>query len=86
MPEISRFLGIVIRMYFFDHAPPHLHASYGSVEARIQITPVELIDGNLPPRVLALVVEWATLHQAELLENWRLLQADDPPARIAPLE
>jgi len=86
MPEISRFLGIVIRMYFFDHAPPHLHAAYGSAEARVQIAPFGLMDGSLPPRVLALVVEWATLHQAELLENWRRLQADEPPVRIAPLE
>ena len=55
-------------------------------EARVQIAPIGVIDGNLPPRALALVVEWATLHQVELLENWRRLQADEPPARIAPLE
>ena len=67
MPEISRFLGIVIRMYFL-------------------IQPVGLLHGAIPPRALALVVEWANLHQDELLANWRRLHADEPPARIAPLE
>lgn len=86
MPEISRFLGIVIRMYFLDHDPPHFHATYAGAEARIRIRPVGLRHGALPPRALALVVEWATLHQAELLENWRRLHADEPAAKIAPLE
>ena len=86
MREICRFFGIVIRMYFLDHAPPHFHARYGDVEAQIRIEPVGLLAGQLPPRALALVVEWATLHQGELLENWRRLHADEPPVRIAPLE
>jgi len=86
MPEICRFLGIVIRMYFFDHEPPHFHASYAGAEAQIRITPVGVLDGNLPPRALALVVEWATIHQSELMENWRRLHEDEPPVRIAPLE
>jgi len=86
VPEICRFLGIVIRMYFDDHPPPHFHAAYGGAEARVLIAPVGILDGRLPPRVLALVVEWATLHEAELMENWRRLHADEPPIRIAPLE
>jgi hypothetical protein len=86
MPEICRFLGIVIRMYFFDHEPPHFHASYGGTEAQVRIRPVGLLDGSLPPRVLALVVEWASLHEVELFENWRRLHADEPAIRIAPLE
>ncbi|MGQ0816341.1 MAG: DUF4160 domain-containing protein [Gemmatimonadota bacterium] len=86
MPEISRFLGIVIRMYFFDHEPPHFHASYGNAEAQVRIDPIGLLGGDLPPRVLALVVEWATLHKPELQENWRRLHSDEPPQRIAPLE
>ena len=86
MPEVSRFFGIVIRMYFLDHEPPHFHAKYAGAEAQIQITPVGVLRGELPPRALALVVEWATLHQAELHENWRRLHADEPPLRIAPLE
>jgi len=86
MLEISRFLGIVIRMYFFDHDPPHFHASYSGKEAQIRIAPFGLLDGELPPRALALVVEWARLHEDELLENWRRLHADEPALKIAPLE
>lgn len=61
MPEICRFFGIVIRMYFLDHAPPHFHASYSGSEAQVQIQPIGLLSGRLTPRALALVVEWATL-------------------------
>lgn len=86
MPVISRFLGIVIRMYFLDHNPPRFHAEYGDAEAQIRIDPVGLLDGDLPPRPLALVVEWARIHKAELFENWRRLHSDEPPRRIAPLE
>ena len=81
MPEISRCLGIVIRMYFLDHDQPHFHATYSGAEARIRIRPVGLLGGALPPLALALAVEWATL-QAELLENWRRLHTDEPPVPI----
>jgi hypothetical protein len=73
-------------MYFLDHDPPHFHAAYSGAEAQIRIHPVGLLAGALPPRALALAVEWATLHQAELLENWRRLHADERPVKIAPLE
>lgn len=86
MPEISRFLGIVIRMYFLDHAPPHFHAVYPGAEAQIRIHPAGLIGGSLPPRALALVMEWAKIHRGELLENWRRLQTNEPPVTIPPLE
>ena len=86
MPEISRFFGIVIRMYFLDHEPPHFHAFYVGAEAQIRISPVGLLSGHLPPRVLALVSEWATLHQVALLDNWRRLHADAPALKIPPLE
>jgi hypothetical protein len=86
VPVISRFFGIVIRMYFFDHEPPHFHAAYGAAEARIRIDPVGLLAGSLPPRPLALVVEWASLHKEDLLDNWRRLHADEPPQQIEPLE
>jgi hypothetical protein len=85
MPEISRFFGIIIRMYFNDHNPPHFHAIYGSETAIIGIDPVQLLDGHLPARALSMALEWAALHQAELAENWRLLRATQQPARIAPL-
>ena len=86
MPETSRFFGIVIRMYFFDHDPPHFHAQHGDAMARLRIDPVGLLAGDLPPRTLALVVECAKLHKDELLENWRRLHQDEPPQRVAPLE
>lgn len=86
MPEISRFFGIVIRMFYLDHEPPHLHATYGGVEVRVRIDPVSLLDGSLPPRALALLLEWVSLHQDELRENWRRLRAAQKPLSIAPLE
>ena len=85
MPEISRFFGIVIRMYFNDHEPPHLHAFYAGIEAQLRITPPGIVYGRLPPRALALVVEWASIHERELMENWDRLHTDEPPRPIAPL-
>jgi len=85
MPEISRFLGIVIFMHFNDHNPPHFHAKYGNQKAIIGIEDLSLIEGNLPPRVLALVVEWASLHQKELLKNWNGLIETGKFKKIKPL-
>lgn len=85
MPEISRFLGIVIAMYFNDHNPPLFHVRYEEFRAVIGIDPLELRDGNLPPRVLGLVMEWAEMHQAELMKNWTSLAAEGKFSRIAPL-
>ncbi len=62
MPEISRFFGIVIKMFFDDHNPPHFHAFYGEDEVLIDIRAISAFAGKLPPRALGLVVEWATLH------------------------
>lgn len=86
MPEISRFFGIIIYMYFADHAPPHFHARYGSKEALFDIQTLSMIHGNLSPRVRALVVEWAAKHQFELMENWKKLQKNKSPKKIKPLE
>lgn len=86
MPEISRFFGIVIRMYYSEHGPPHFHARYGRSKASIRLAPVGLLSGRLPPRALALTVEWGTLHEAELLANWDRLRARRPALKVAPLE
>jgi hypothetical protein len=86
LPEISRFLGIAIFMFWDDHGPPHFHARYGDERAKVSISPVSLVAGRLPPRVLALIVEWASLHQAELLANWDRCRRRQPPVRIPPLE
>ena len=85
MPEISRFLGIVITMYFNDHNPPHFHVRYESFRAIVGIDPLELRDGELPPRVLGLVMEWAEMHQAELRGNWTTLAEKGTFSKIAPL-
>lgn len=86
MPEISRFLGIVIAMYYRDHAPPHFHAEYSSFAAQIQIDPPGLLNGDLPPRALSLAVEWAAMHRDELLANWQRLGRREPLVRIRGLE
>lgn len=70
MPQISYFLGIVIKMFYRDHNPPHFHAEYTEYEALIDIQKLELWSGYLPPRVLGLVIEWAAMHQNELKNNW----------------
>lgn len=85
MPEISRFLGIVITMYFNDHNPPHFHVRYEDFRAVIGIDPLELREGALPPRVLGLVMEWAEMHQAELAVNWTMLAEKGIFNKIAPL-
>lgn len=86
MPEISRFYGIVVFMYYNDHAPPHFHVRYSEQKAVVMIETLALLEGRLSPRVLGMVVEWAALHQSELLNNWRLAREQQPLAPIAPLE
>lgn len=85
MPEISRFYGIVIRMYYADHSPPHFHAQYGEYEALIHISTLAIIAGKLPSRALGLVMEWASLHQDELAENWEKARGQQPLGAIEPL-
>jgi hypothetical protein len=86
MPTISTFYGILIQMFFSDHAPPHFHALYGEHEAQINIQTLEVIRGKLPRRALNLVLDWAERHQAELMESWNLCRAGKPPKPIEPLE
>ena len=86
MAQISRFLGIIISMYFDDHNPPHFHARYAEFEAEINIRNPSIMEGDLPPRVLGLVIEWATLHKEELLENWTLRENKQPFKKIEPLK
>ncbi len=86
MPEISRFYGIVILMYYDDHNPPHFHARYGEDQAAIEISSLRILEGKLPPRVLGLIVEWASQHQPELMDNWNAARSDEPPRKIPPLQ
>jgi hypothetical protein len=85
MPEVSRFLGIVIRMYFSEHGTPHFHAIYGDHEVVVAIRSGS-IHGSFPPRALRLVQEWANLHRTELLANWERAARSQPLMPIAPLE
>nr|VFJ44044.1 MAG: protein of unknown function (DUF4160) [Candidatus Kentron sp. DK]VFJ53526.1 MAG: protein of unknown function (DUF4160) [Candidatus Kentron sp. DK] len=70
MPEITRFLGIIISMYFDEHNPPHFHVRYNEYRASMGIRDLNLIEGSLPARVRGLVAEWAELHQDELSRMW----------------
>ena len=85
MPTISSFYGILIQMFWNDHAPPHFHALYAEHEALIDIQALEVIAGELPRRALSLVLEWAQAHRAELLEDWELCARNQSPKKILPL-
>lgn len=86
MPELSRFFGMVIFMYFDDHPPPHFHVRYGSQRAIIEIRTLAMLQGRLTPKALALVTEWAALHRDELLDAWDRAGRHEKLPSIAPLE
>jgi len=86
MPRVSAFYGIVIAMYYQDHAPPQLHARYGDHEALIDIQALRVLSGWLPRRALALVLEWTNLRQAELLSDWTAAASGLPLVPITPLD
>jgi len=86
MPEISRFLGIVILMYYNDHNPPHFHARYGGMEAVVEIESGTVLEGRLPPRVIGLVQEWRETHRDQLMDDWRRARSHLPLRAIEPLE
>jgi Domain of unknown function (DUF4160) len=86
LPEISRFLGIIIVMYYNDHSPPHFHAKYGEFEAVIAIDTGEVVEGRLPPRALGLVQEWRERNRTALAEDWNLARERKALKRIEPLE
>ena len=88
MPELSRFFGIIIRMYTEMGGPhhiPHFHAHYQNEVGIYSLSPIELIAGSLPKRQARLVEAWAELHQAELIQDWQLLQEGRKPLPIHPL-
>lgn len=86
MPEICRFYGIIIKIYFNDHNPPHFHAEYQEHKAEYDIRTLEVIAGALPKRANSLVLEWAFEHRSELLENWALAKIQKTFNKIAPLK
>jgi hypothetical protein len=85
MPEISRFLGIVVFMNFNDHPPPHFHAKYGEYHIAIEIN-TGIVEGKFPKRALRHVMEWYEMHNEELLENWNSIIETGEFTKISPLE
>ena len=86
MPELSRFYGIIVRMFYGDHAPPHFHAVYQGEAIKVNINTLEVMEGDMSRRARALVLEWAALHRAELRQAWELASRNQEPSKIAPLE
>ena len=86
MPCISQFFGIVIYMYYNDHAPPHFHAEYGGDEALYEIQTLRIYAGSLPRRAHSLVIEWADLHRPELLADWNNARLGEALVNIKPLD
>ena len=86
MPQISRFFGIIILMYYDDHNPPHFHVGYGSEECLIRIDNLTVIEGKIPSRALGMVIEWATQHQNDLIANWDRAKALQTLNNIEPLD
>ncbi len=86
MPEICRFYGIIIRMFYREHQPPHFHAVYGEYEALVTIDTISVLWGRLPPRALGLVVEWASIHREELKKVWQQAMEHQQLGKIEPLK
>ncbi len=86
MPEISRFYGIIIAIFYDDHNPPHFHARYGKQKVAIAIKTLNVLEGKIPARALGMTIEWASTHKEELLKDWELAKNNQPPNKIEPLK
>ncbi len=86
MPTICRFYGILIQMYYDDHNPPHFHAIYGSYKAVITIQDSAILEGDLPPKAVGLVMEWARLRKSDLLKEWDQARKKQALFQIEPIE
>lgn len=84
MPEISRFYGIVIQMYFNEHNPPHFHATYQDYKVLVTID-AGIVEGKMPKRALNLIFEWLDIHKDELIQNWDTIQRTGDYVKIEPL-
>ncbi len=85
MPTISEFYGMLMQMYYNDHAPPHFHVRYSGARATVDIQKLIVLTGTLPRTAECLVLEWAALHQSELMEDWRLCETRSALLKIEPL-
>jgi hypothetical protein len=86
MPELCRFYGIIVRMFYGDHLPPHFHAIYQGGRISVNINTLKVIEGNMSRRAQSLVLEWAQLHRGELRQAWDLSSRNLEPSKIRPLE
>ena len=86
MPQISQFFGIIIRMFYDEHNPPHFHAQYGEYNCCIDIQTLSVIEGQFPARALGLVIEWTILYQKELMDNWLRMEQQKSLQKIEPLK
>jgi Domain of unknown function (DUF4160) len=86
MPEICRFLGIIIRMFYNEHNPPHFHVYYNEYKAEISIQTLDILAEELPKRVYKLAIEWALENRKELMTDWDLMRNDQVPLPIKPLD
>ena len=86
MPTVSMFYGIMIKMFFEEHNPPHFHVEYSEYKAIVNIKDLKVVKGKLPRRAESLVLDWAEIHQNELLNDWNLCQNEQLPKPIKPLE
>ena len=88
MPTLSMFFGIIIRMYYApkEHNPPHIHAYYQNYKTVIDINTCEIIEGEIPPRQLRLIIAWIEIHREDLLADWKLCQNGEKPFAIEPLK
>ena len=86
MPEICRFFGIIIAVFYDDHNPPHFHARYNDQKISIEIETLKILEGSIPPGALGMIMEWASLHKEELMEDWNLAKSNRPPKKIEPLQ
>jgi len=86
MPEVSRFYGIIIALYYNEHNPPHFHAKYGEFTAEIDIRTLQILKGELPKRAKTLVLEWADEHRDELMHDWELARLKHELKDIEPLK
>ena len=86
MPEVSRFYGIIIALYYNEHNPPHFHAKYGEFKAEIDIRTLQILKGALPKRAKTLVLEWADEHRDDLMQDWELAREKSELKAIEPLK
>lgn len=85
MPEICRFLGIIITINYREHGIPHFHIRYNEYQGVLSIETLELLEGTVPKKIISLVLEWALDHKKELMDNWELAKAKQPLKKIEPL-